>query len=99
MAGHSQGALTLPLTLAVDHGVQGAFLSSGGAGLYHSIVHRNDVRTLVDGLLGTGPSGELDIFHPYPQILQTFAEPGDSANYAADVDTNLVVYAGLRGRV
>jgi hypothetical protein len=95
MAGHSQGALTLPLTLAFDPGVKGAFLSSGGADLYHSIVHRGDVRQLVDGILGSQP-GELDIFHPYPQILQTFAEPGDAANYAAHVDTNVAIYAGLR---
>ena len=95
MAGHSQGALTLPLTLAVDPSVKGGFLSSGGADLYHSIVHRADVRGLVDGILGAQP-GEIDIFHPYPQILQTFAEPGDAANYAAAVDTNLAIYAGLR---
>ena len=44
---------------------EGAFLSAGGAGLYHSIVHRGDVRALVDGLLGAAP-GELDMLPPVP---------------------------------
>ncbi len=95
MAGHSQGSSSLPLTLAVDHEVDGAFLSAGGGGLYHSIVHRADVRALVDGILGAAP-GELDAFHPYPQILQTFAEAGDATNYASAVTTDVVLYAGLR---
>jgi hypothetical protein len=96
MGGHSQGAGTLPMTLAVaPSNVKGGFLSSAGAGLYHSVVHRGDVRALVDGLLGTAP-GELDMFHPYPQVLQIFAEQGDPANYAADIQTDLVLYSGLR---
>lgn len=95
MAGHSQGSSSLPLTLAVDPEVDGAFLSAGGGGLYHSIVHRADVRALVDGLLGAAP-GELDAFHPYPQILQTFAEAGDATNYASAITTDVVLYAGLR---
>jgi hypothetical protein len=95
MAGHSQGSGSLPLTLAVDPTVQGAFLSAAGGGLYHSIIHRADVRALVDAILGTGP-GELDIFHPYPQLLQTFAEAGDATNYASAIQSDLVLYAGLR---
>lgn len=95
MAGHSQGAGTLPLTLAVDPTVRGGFLSAAGGGLYHSIIHRADVRGLVDAILGTGP-GELDIFHPYPQILQTFAEAGDATNYAASIQSHIVLYGGLR---
>ena len=96
LGGHSQGATTLPLTLAyAPANVAGGFLSASGAGLYHSIVHRGDVRTLVDGLLGSVP-GELDIFHPYPQILQTFAEPADPANYASAITTDVALYGGLR---
>lgn len=95
MAGHSQGATSLPLTLAFASDVAGAFLSASGGGLYHSIVHREDVRTLVDGILGTQP-GELDMFHPYPQLLQTFAEGGDATNYASMIDTDIVLYGGLR---
>jgi hypothetical protein len=96
VGGHSQGAGTLPLTLAgAPPGVRGGFLSAAGAGLYHSIVHRGDVRALVNGLLGADP-GELDMFHPYPHVLQTFAEVGDPANYASAVTADLALYAGLR---
>jgi hypothetical protein len=96
IAGHSQGSQTIPQTLAVDPSIRGGFMSAGGAGLYHSILHRADVRTLVDGLLGTGPSGELDMFHPYPQVLQAFAEIGDAGNYAPAVQSDVAIYAGLR---
>jgi len=95
LAGHSQGSSTIPLSLAVDPSVVGAFMSAAGGGLYHSIVHRGDVRALVDGLLGTAPD-ELDMFHPYPQLLQTFAEVGDATNYASAIQTDVSIYAGLR---
>jgi hypothetical protein len=81
ITGHSQGALTIPLTLAADPSFDGAFISAGGAGFYHSIIHRGDVRSLVDGILATAP-GELDMFHPVVHALQTLAEVGDAANYA-----------------
>jgi hypothetical protein len=96
LGGHSQGAGTVPLSLAVaPPNVQGGFMSAAGAGLYHSIVHRGDVRALVDGLLGAQP-GEIDMFHPYPQVLQTFAEVADPANYASAVTTDVALTAGLR---
>ena len=95
MAGHSQGATTLPLTLASTDQVSGAFLSASGGGLAHSVVHRGDVRDLLEGLLGIGPD-ELDLFHPYPQLLQTFAEIGDPTNFADRVTADVVMYAGLR---
>lgn len=91
--GHSQGALTLPLLLAADPAFSGAFISAGGAGFYHSIVHRGDVRPLVDSLLATAP-GELDMFHPVVHVLQTLAEVGDAANYAARIDSAHVVATG-----
>lgn len=96
LGGHSQGAGTLPLTLAVaPPNVRGGFMSAAGAGLYHSIVHRGDVRPLVDGLLGAEP-GEIDMFHPYPHVLQTFAEGADPSNYASAITADVVLYAGLR---
>jgi hypothetical protein len=96
VGGHSQGAGTVPLTLAVaPPDVVGGVMSSAGAGLYHSIVHRGDVRALVNGLLGAQP-GEIDMFHPYPQVLQTFAEEGDPGNYASAVTQDVVLYAGLQ---
>ena len=95
MVGHSQGALTLPITLASDPTITGAFISSGGAGLSHSLVHRGDIRELIDGILGLDP-GELDMFHPWTQVLQTFAEAGDAANYGHLVDgPDIVAYGGL----
>lgn len=81
IGGHSQGALTLPLTLAFDDAFDAGFLSSGGAGFYHSVVYRSDVRTLLDQILGLPPT-ELDIFHPALHGLQAMAEVGDAANYA-----------------
>ncbi len=77
LGGHSQGATTLPLTLAyAPDEVQGGFLSASGA--WPLPLDRAPRRraALVDGLLGAQP-GELDIFHPIPQILQTFADSAD----------------------
>ncbi len=96
IAGHSQGALTIPITLAADPAFDGAFISAGGAGFYHSILHRGDIRSLVDSLLGTPPT-ELDIFHPIVHALQTLAEVGDAANYAAQVTTPHI--AGIGGTI
>lgn len=96
VGGHSQGAGTVPHTLAVaPPNVRGGFMSAAGAGLYHSIVHRGDIRALVDGLLGAQP-GEIDMFHPYPHVLQTFAEVADPANYASAITADVVAYAGLQ---
>jgi hypothetical protein len=96
VGGHSQGAGTVPMTLAVaPPNVVGGVMSAAGAGLYHSIVHRADVRALVDGLLGAMP-GEIDMFHPYPHVLQTFAEVGDPANYASAVTADVVLTSGLQ---
>jgi hypothetical protein len=80
-AGHSQGALTMPQLLAVDHNFDGAFLSAGGGGLYQTILHRWDVRIPLTAVIGPG-AAEMDQFHPLPHAVQTFAEIGDAANYA-----------------
>jgi hypothetical protein len=93
IAGHSQGAITLPETLAADPSIKAAFESSGGAGLYHTLVHRGDVRPIVDAGL-QAPTGEIDMFHPAIQAIQTLAEIGDPANYARFVHAHLDVYAG-----
>ena len=93
IVGHSQGALTIPQTLAADSAFDAGYISAGGAGFYHSIVHRGDVRPLVDGILGT-PPGELDIFHPTVQVLQVLAEVGDAGNYAERIDTAHVASIG-----
>lgn len=93
IGGHSQGALTVPHVLAVDDHFKGGFISAGGGGLYQTVLHRGDVRPLVDAFLGAAP-GELDMFHPVPHALQTLAEAGDSANYAPLVDVAHVLSIG-----
>jgi hypothetical protein len=96
VAGHSQGAITLPITVASDPTIRAAFISSGGGGLYHSIVHRGDVTPLVQGLLPVQP-GEIDQFHPLAHVLQTFAEAGDAANYAGRITrADVALYGGLQ---
>lgn len=93
--GHSQGALTMPQLLAVDAHFDAGVLSAGGAGLYHTVVHRADIRGLLDPLLGTEPD-ELDMFHPIGHAVQTLAEIGDAANYAPRVQhAHVVSIAGL----
>ena len=86
IAGHSQGALTVPHILAADSAFDAGFISAGGGGLYQTILHRGDVRSLLITVIGTG-SNELDMFHPLVHVLQTFAEVGDAANYAPHVQT------------
>jgi hypothetical protein len=94
-AGHSQGAVTLPITLAADPTIRAAFLSSGGAGLFHSMVHRGDVQQLIGSLLPAEP-GELDLFHPLFALLQTFAEGGDAAAFTGRITRpDIVAYSGL----
>jgi len=94
-SGHSQGSTSVAPALAVDPGFGAAFLSSAGAGLYHAIIHRGDIRPLVDTLLFTGRS-ELSEPHPIPQLLQTLAEAGDSSNYASGILTpNVLMTNGM----
>jgi hypothetical protein len=93
IAGHSQGALTVPHALAVDPQLHAGFISAGGGGLYHALVHRADERPQLEALLGLKP-GELDMFHPVLHALQTIAEVGDAANYGRDVTTAHVLSVG-----
>lgn len=80
VAGHSQGALTVPHVLAVDPSFDAGFSSEGGGGLYQTILHRSDVRLPLTAVIGSG-AAELDMFHPLVHAVQTFAEVGDAANY------------------
>ncbi|MFN8105451.1 MAG: hypothetical protein U0U69_13410 [Acidimicrobiia bacterium] len=94
-SGHSQGSTSVAPALAVDPGFSAAFLSSAGAGLYHAIIHRGDIRPLVDALLFTNRT-ELSEAHPIVQVLQTLAEGGDSANYASAILTpNVLMTNGM----
>jgi hypothetical protein len=84
--GHSQGATAAPLFMSVDPDFDAAFLSAPGAGLYHALLHRGDIRPIVEALAFASPR-ELDDFHPAVQAVQTLAEDGDAANYAGAMMT------------
>jgi hypothetical protein len=73
LAGHSQGSSTLPLTLSVDPGVKGAFLSAAGGGLYTG---RAPSRCEPRRRLVVAPGRRADIYHPYAQILRPSPNPG-----------------------
>lgn len=75
----------MPHALAVDSDLDAGLLSSGGGGLYHTLLHRGDIRPLVEGLLGI-PGDELDMFHPIVQAVQAIAEGGDAAAYGPHID-------------
>ncbi|MDJ0866544.1 MAG: thrombospondin type 3 repeat-containing protein [Myxococcota bacterium] len=82
IAGHSQGALTIPITIGVDDRFDAAFLSAGGAGLFHALAHRGSIRETLATLVPQLEPDELDRFHPLVTGLQTISEIGDPANYA-----------------
>jgi len=83
--GHSQGATTGPLFLAVARNVQGGVLSAGGGHLLVNILTREQVffaglklRELVEIFLG----GPVDLFHPALHLLQMGSEVSDPVAYA-----------------
>ncbi|MEW6267767.1 MAG: hypothetical protein AB1689_00550 [Thermodesulfobacteriota bacterium] len=83
--GHSQGATTGPLFLAVARNVLGGVLSAGGGHLLVNILTREQVffaglklRELVELLLG----GPVDLFHPALHLLQMGSEVSDPVAHA-----------------
>ncbi|MBM4247749.1 MAG: hypothetical protein FJ148_28840 [Deltaproteobacteria bacterium] len=83
--GHSQGATTGPLFLAVARSVQGGVISAGGGHLLANILSREQaffaglkLRDLVELLLG----GPVDLFHPALHLLQMGSEVSDPVAYA-----------------
>jgi hypothetical protein len=83
--GHSQGATTGPLFLAVARNVQGGVLSAGGGHLLVNILTREQpffaglkLRDLVEIFLG----GPVDLFHPALHLLQMGSEVSDPVSYA-----------------
>jgi len=82
--GHSQGGLNGPLFMAVDPHVRGGVLSGAGSNIAISLeqkVKPFNVNQLIRAALGLPASETLDRWHPALTLLQTFIEPGDSANY------------------
>ena len=82
--GHSQGGLNGPIFMAVEPQVLGGLLSGAGSNIAISMEQKTkpfDVNNLVRTALGVPASEGLDRWHPALALLQTFIEPGDSANY------------------
>jgi len=84
--GHSEGALTGPPFVAVEPGLMGAVFSGAGALLKVTLLQRKDPvdfpRVARDALNLEDDDEELDLFHPVPNLLQTFIEPAEPANFA-----------------
>jgi len=83
--GHSQGAGTGPLFLAVAKGVSGGVLSAASSHLVVNILTREEefapgskLRDLVSLLLDS----PLDLFHPALHLLQMGNEPAETLAYA-----------------
>lgn len=81
--GHSQGGLNGPLFMAVEPQVLGGVLSGAGANIAISLEQKTkpiNINQLIGLALGISDE-TLDRWHPALALLQTFIEPGDSANY------------------
>ena len=82
--GHSQGGLNGPLFLAIEPNVLGAMFSGAGSNIAISLEQKTrpfDVNQIVKIALGLSSDEALDRWHPTLSLLQTYIEPGDSANY------------------
>lgn len=83
--GHSQGGLNGPIFLAIEPNVLGGVLSGAGSNIAISMEQKTkpfNVNQLVRAALGVPATEELTRWHPALTLLQTFIEPGDSANYS-----------------
>ncbi len=83
--GHSQGATTGPLFLAVGRKVRGGVISAGGGHIIINILTREEgffmglkLRDLVELLLG----GPVDLFHPALHLLQMGSDVSDPVTFA-----------------
>ncbi len=90
IAGHSQGAQTLPIVASVRPDLAGVVSSAGSGGLYHTLSHNTENRELL-GLL-TGDAEALDELNPIVQVAQTMLEGGDGLNF--DNSTDYLAYNG-----
>ncbi len=80
--GHSQGGLTGSLFLPAEPEVKAAILSGDGAVLVYSLINKTEPVN-VKQLVGTIIPDPVDEFHPLLNLLQTYFEDSDPANYAA----------------
>lgn len=85
--GHSQGALSGPLFLAVEPHVNGAVLSATAGSFIHTLLEKRkpvDIATLVQSIV----QEPVDLFHPALNMMQQMMEPADPNNYAAALVRN-----------
>jgi hypothetical protein len=90
--GHSQGATTVPLFLAVSKSVRAGIISAGGGHIIVNILTREEeffagqkLRDLVQLLVGA----PLDVFHPALHMLQMGSDVSDPVTYAPYFATRL----------
>lgn len=83
--GHSQGATTVPLFLALAKNVRGGIISAGGGHIIVNILTREEpffagtkLRQLVQILVGS----PIDVFHPALHMLQMGSDISDPVTYA-----------------
>jgi hypothetical protein len=83
--GHSQGATTVPLFLALAKNVRGGIISAGGGHIIVNILTREEpffagtkLRDLVQLLVGA----PIDVFHPALHMLQMGSDISDPVTYA-----------------
>lgn len=82
--GHSHGATSGALLMAVDPIPKAAVLSGGGGVLLETILRRKDPTDL-SALIQTAlqvPKSELDTFHPTLTLVQMLVDTTDPINYA-----------------
>ncbi|MBI4956585.1 MAG: hypothetical protein HY908_31500, partial [Myxococcales bacterium] len=83
VAGHSQGSQSAALVAAVDPLVRGVVLSGAGGNARIGTTRRQDIpaRPVIETLLGL-KRGELDEYHPFMAMAQTFVDSVDPQSYA-----------------
>ncbi|MEZ4287365.1 MAG: hypothetical protein R3A47_04310 [Polyangiales bacterium] len=81
LAGHSQGALTVPHVLAIDGDFDAAFLSGASGSLMFTLLHSAELSLISAVVPEIGPS-KADEFNPLLNLIQLGADAGASAAYA-----------------
>ena len=81
--GHSQGAQGGALLLATEPALRGGALTGAGGGFAISLFQKKkpvDLATRITDALRFAP-GDLDLFHPLVDLIQSVAEPADPLVY------------------
>jgi hypothetical protein len=82
--GHSHGALSGMLVMAVDPRIDGAVLSGGSGVMAETLLRRKDyadIQALIAVVAGL-ESEQLDTFHPVVNLAQLLVDATDPINYA-----------------